>query len=75
MYFLPFYAGGVGWGYWGVMIAGALVLGGASWFVKRTYRRWSGVRNSSGLLGHKWRARSSITAGSRASASRSSTGS
>ena len=40
-------------GYMMVVFAGALVLGGANLLVRRTYRHWSGVRNSSGMTGQQ----------------------
>jgi Zn-dependent membrane protease YugP len=43
MYFSP--------GYLVVMIASIALIGGANWKVKRTYRRWAGVPNSSGYTG------------------------
>lgn len=43
MYFSP--------GYMLVMLASVVLIGGASWKVKRTYTRWAGVPNSSGQTG------------------------
>jgi Zn-dependent membrane protease YugP len=43
MYFSPLY--------WVVMLATLAITGGAALHVRRTYRRWAGVRNSSGLSG------------------------
>jgi Zn-dependent membrane protease YugP len=38
-------------GYLVVMVIGFALLGFSSMYVKRTYRRWSGIRNSTGLTG------------------------
>lgn len=38
-------------GYLFVMLVGFALLGASSMYVKRTYRRWSGIRNSTGLTG------------------------
>ncbi|MHB8510321.1 MAG: zinc metallopeptidase [Candidatus Dormibacteria bacterium] len=39
--------------YWLVFIVGMVLVGGASWRVKRTYRHFNGVRNSSGMNGRQ----------------------
>jgi Zn-dependent membrane protease YugP len=36
-----------------VVLVGGLIIGAASWKVRRTYRRWSGVRNSTGMSGQQ----------------------
>ena len=48
---LPFFLFGGGPTYWIVLLLTLAITGGAAMHVRSTYRRWAGVRNSSGMTG------------------------